>query len=168
MSRCPEATAWTELEALDRAERLALLEHARGCQACRGLLCAGDPSRAFALLALRPVPQAALDRVSARIAAAIDPRHAAPLPGARRAVVAAWAGYAAAVLLAVAIAGLLAAPWRAPRLDDDPADVAFSASPLGAARAGVEVLSSPGAARVVDLAVGETQVVMIFDERLDL
>jgi hypothetical protein len=35
-------------------------------------------------------------------------------------------------------------------------------------RAGVEVLELRDGARVVDLTVGETQVVMVFDERLNL
>lgn len=165
MNLCPEPTIWIELDALAGDARTALLAHAHACSACRKRLLAEDPTRAFALLALRPVPQAALARVSASVMAAVDAAHEAPLPATRRAVVAGWA---AAAILAIAVAGMLASPLRAPRMEDDPADIALGVSPLGPARAGVEVLSSPGASRVVDLAVGETQVVMIFDERLDL
>jgi len=43
--------------------------------------------------------------------------------------------------------------------------VAAQAAP---AHADVELLSSPGEGRVVDLTVGDTQVVMIFDPRLEL
>ncbi len=165
MTRCPEPGAWVELDALAGDARVALLGHASQCGACRERLLAGDPARVFALLALRPIPQPSLDRVANSVASALD---AGDLGAPARSFRALAVGWAAAALLAVAVAGVLTSSPHAPRLGDEPADLALSASPLGAPRAGVEVLSSPGAARVVDLAVGETQVVMIFDERLDL
>ncbi len=56
--------------------------------------------------------------------------------------------------------------WRAEdtaprRLAVQPAEREF---PGGA----FEILSSPGEAQVLDLSVGETQIVMIFDEELEI
>jgi len=68
-------------------------------------------------------------------------------------------------VLAVALGSFLFRPAMGPP-PSELARIADGERALPAA--GVELLSSPGAARVVDLTVGETQVVMIFDEGLDL
>lgn len=166
MSGCPDRATWGDLDRLDRAGRDLALRHALGCAACRETLRSGDPSGLFALLALRPVPVRTLDEVSSRVATAVATEGAATEPArSRRAI---WAGWAAALLLAVVVAQTLSVPVRFPTGDELQEDRASAIPAATTPRAGVEVLSSPGTAHVVDLAVGETQVVMIFDEGLDL
>lgn len=141
------------------AERATALDHIASCTPCRDLLLAADSSAVFGLLAAEPLPAWVLDSVSAGVEAALDerktrflrPAAAAPLPWTRLA--AAWA---AAVLLAALSSLYLLRPDR----------VTPSSSPL--ALAGVEVMETPSAARVLDLTVGDTQVVMIFDEGIEL
>lgn len=154
MSGCPHGSIAARVEHATGLERAELLEHARACARCRAELVAEDPSRLFSLLAMRRMPVRVLDALSRDVALAIRGEVATPasLPAssARRAL--AWA---AVLLLAVASGSLLLLP------------------PVGPGRAlpgvsSVEVLSSPGAAKVVDFTVGETQLVMIFDEGIEL
>jgi len=149
----PEPSAWASLDTRDRRERRALLAHAARCAACRGQLVAGDPAKIFALLAAHPMPEEILEEVSAGVRGAPS---RAPRTGLRAA--AAWA---AAAVLVGALALVLREPGTAL---GPPPDVAALAVPAG----GLRLLRPPSAARVVDLTVGQTQVVMIFDEGLDL
>jgi len=166
MTPCPDRSAWARFDDLDGARRASVLEHARGCAACRRSLLAGDPSRAFALLGARPVPPAVLRHVSTGVASALASGSPSASEGTARRV--AVAGWAAALLLAAGVAGLLSGPAESPATSNSPAArAAMTADEVGP-QAGVEVLSSPGNAQVVDLAVGDAQVVMIFDEGLDL
>ena len=141
---------------LGRDERAAAVEHATGCADCRNRLCGADPTRAFALLSTLPLPAGALDRLSADLDRAIDRLERRPSP--RRA----WASIAASIVLALALVGLVGDRPGAPA----PTVVETSAvePPYGR----VDLLSSPGQAQVVDLRVGGTQVVMIFDKDLQL
>jgi hypothetical protein len=166
MTSCPDRPTWTRFDELEGSRRASALEHARGCAACRRLLLVDDPSRAFALLAARPIPPAVLERVSSRVASAIATGDLAASDRTARHVAA--AGWAAALLLAAGAAGLLSGPSEVPELSTPAVTRAVMASGEIGLQAGVEVLSSPGNARIVDLAVGDTQVVMIFDEGLDL
>lgn len=152
MTSCTREGFSRALDAASGRERAALLEHARACLRCRAELVAADPSRLFALLSARPVPVPVLDAVSCDVSRAIrEPASAGSgAHGATRAV--AWA---AALLLAILSGSLLFLPLRGPVPDR-----------AGSSR--VEVLSSPGAASVVDVTVGETQLVMIFDEDMKL
>jgi hypothetical protein len=139
------------------------LEHLRRCEACRREATAEDPTRLFALLGARPVPRRILDEVSGRVAAAVRRVEAVrpAFPSARVRMASAWAGAAAlAVALLLPLAG---GPGRR-----SSADAAAVLAPASAPRAGVQVVSSPGVSQVVDLTVGETQLVMIFDAGLDL
>ena len=126
------------------------------------------PERLFALLKLEPVPESILDRVSDGVAAGIarDERR----PPARRLV--AWGSIAASLLLAGVFGTYLwmgedeaPPPEGAVRTADPartvPGDAAVPASMI-------EVLDSPGKADVVQVTVGDTELVMIFDEALDL
>ena len=151
------------LDGLADAEREHALEHLGECEACQRETAAGDPTRLFALLATRPVPQAILDEVSGRVAAAVRGEEAVRvrLPSPRLRTASAWA--AAAALAAALLLPLAGGPGRT--APEDPA-VAFA--PAATPRAGVQVVSSPGVSQVVDLTVGETQLVMIFDPGLDL
>jgi len=151
------------LDDLAGAERDSVLDHAAGCERCREVLAAEDPTRIFALLGRRPIPESLLDDLSADVSAAIDagvtPRGIGP---ARRTwAVGAWA---AAVLLAIGL--VFVTDGEAPRapFEETVAEVTSMTTP----RATVAVLESPGEAQVVDLALGETQVVMIFDREMEL
>ena len=152
-----------EIDGFDQLEgpaRKAAIEHARSCEACRSELASGDPSRLFSLLPALPVPVEILDQVSAGVAAQLRARRAR-----RR-----WA--AGAVAAALVLAGLLGVYLhRTPFADPAPGAV-VTAPPVfvtsEAPRAEVELLSSPGTAQVFDLTMGDTQVVMILDERLEL
>lgn len=140
------------------ASREEILRHVRACGACRAKWLDGDPTRIFSLLASAPVPPSVLQGVSRQVAASIDRpvrKSGAVAPIAFPGLAAA----AAALILAVATGWLVLAPSSPSR------PVARQAAP---AHADVEVLSSPGEGRVVDLTVGDTQVVMIFDPRLEL
>jgi hypothetical protein len=151
------------LDEVTEAGRREALEHVRGCAACRRAVVAGDPTRVFTLLAVRPVPRDVLDRVSIGVAAAVRGGGSVPsrLPSARRTrIAAAWAAAALAVVLLLPLGG--GSPGSVPK-----GETAVLAPPE-IPRAGVEVVSPPGQPQVVDLTVGETQLVMIFDPRIDL
>ncbi len=115
-----------------------------------------DPSRIFARLASRPIERAVLDAVSRNVRLGIL-AEAAPRRPARRRGLAAAAAWAAAA----ALAGALLVP------SERPSGRAAAALPA-AGRAEVEVVSSPGTPEVVDLSVGDVQLVMIFDREMDL
>jgi hypothetical protein len=147
-------------EAACGAEREALVAHAAGCAPCRAQLAAADPALLFALLRARPIPARVLDEVSSQGARQLPTQRpswieALRLRGASR-------GAAAAAVLARAIAGATVVVQNARKPLPVPAAVA--AAPL----AGISVLQWPGPARVVDLTVGDTQVVMIFDPEMKL
>jgi hypothetical protein len=141
----------SRLEALDRA-RVSAAERAR--------LTAEEPTAIFGLLALNTPPRDALERLSRRVDAALDrtPRRT----GRWRAV--------AAVAAALILAGIFAVELPGP--DDPPTRVDMAEihrlldrhAPVRS----IELLSSPGTAEVVDFAVGDTEVVMIFDEKLGI
>jgi hypothetical protein len=151
------------IDVLPEAERREALEHLRRCEACRRAAMAGDPTRLFSLLAARPLPRNVLDRVATGVSAAVRGGEFVPvhLPSPRVRMVSAWA---AAALLAAALLLPMAGGERRPGHEDATAVLAPAALP----RAGVQVVSSPGVSQVVDLTVGETQLVMIFDPGLDL
>ena len=117
-----------------------------------------DPTAIFARLRAVEIPPDLLEAVSRDVAAALDrdvPRRSWLRPTA------AWAAAAA-----LAAAALLVPVWR----DRDPvAPVATVRAPAVATpRAGITSLRTPGPAQVLDLTVGDTQVVMIFDAELKL
>jgi hypothetical protein len=150
-------------DAAPEAERAEMLAHLRACGACRSRWLRDDPARIFALLAEVPVPPSVLSAVSRGVASAIDrPRvRAEAVAPIRFPGVAAWA---ASLLLCLATGWLVVgAPSRPVRIAQAPAARAAVET-----HADVELLSSPGEGRVVDLTVGDTQVVMIFDSRLEL
>lgn len=147
-------------EAASGAEREAYAEHAAGCSACRARLVAHDPSLLFSLLATRRLPARVLDEVSSEVARALPSERpswieALRLRGASR-------GAAAAAVLAAALLGGAFVVRNAGR--PLPAPPAVAKAPP----AGVSVVESPGPAQVVDMTVGETQVVMIFDPEMKL
>ena len=112
-----------------------------------------DPTAIFAALRDIEIPEELLASVSARVSAELD-REAQHRTWFRPAV--AWAA-AAALAFGLLVSGALRQAPTAPM------------KPIAEApRAGIEALRTPGPAQVLDLTVGDTQVVMIFDAELSL
>lgn len=163
MTDHPETRQLIEFDSLDERARTALLLHVRDCSRCRAVWAAADPTRQFAALRLAPLDPAVLDRLSAGIDRGIEGEQARRRRGRLYGV----ASIAASLLLAAVVGGFL---WRG---DVAPPPGTAALQGAGALRddtwSGVELVASPGdEARVVDLTIGETRVVMIFDEALDL
>ncbi len=150
-----------------RRERLDLLDHVRGCRRCSAELASTDPVGLFSLLALETPPVDELERLSERIDAEVS---AAPRP-ARSAT--RWMSMAASVLLAGIFVTYL---WTRPAVIPETANLrpsvldSLDLQGIAAvdAAGSVEWVTSPGTAQVMDLSVGEMQVVMIFDEAMDI
>ena len=147
--------------------RASMLDHLLGCSSCRASLAGRDPAGLFALLSRRPLPGGILDEVSLGVRAGILEAR----PGAasfRDDLARRVAPWAAAVLLAAGLGTAFVKRPGPPTAPPLPSASLAAVPALLPARAEVEVLSSPGQAQVVDLTVGETQVVMIFDRGLPL
>jgi anti-sigma factor RsiW len=152
---------------LPTTERSSLLEHLRSCPLCRAEVVASDPTRLFTLLAAERVPPEVLERVSTRAAAAIAVER-------QRRTIRPWAmGAVAASLL---VAGLFGAYLSNRPGVEPPAPLpvkSLLSKPKTAAEVSIpawmiEVLESPGDADVVEMSVGDVQIVMIFDEALEI
>ena len=135
-----------------------MLDHVRECAACRRALAEYDPSTLFSLLALTPVPEALLNDLSIEIARRTGSDRspfgviAGSLSWPRRAA-------AAAVLVLTLLSGyatLHEPPGAVPPIS------------LSSRRADVEVESGRGVSQVIDLTVGETQIVMVYNGDLNL
>ena len=140
-------------------ERRAMLEHVRDCAACRLALAEHDPSTLFGLLALTPVPEPLLDDLSAEVARRAG--HDRSPFGVIAGSAASWPRRAAvaAVLVLTLLSGYATLrPIRetAPRIS------------MSSPRADVEVDSGQGVSQVIDLTVGETQIVMVYNGDLKL
>ena len=152
---------------LPTTERSRLLEHLRACPVCRAELAASDPARLFTLLADEPVPAEVLERVSTGAAAAIAIER-------ERRMIRPWAvGAVAASLLVAGVFGAYLsnrtgveppAPLPVKSALSEPKTAAGASIAVGM----IEVLDSPGDADVVEMSVGDVQVVMIFDEALQI
>ena len=139
-------------------ERRAMLAHVAGCASCRRAVAASDPAILFSLLALAPIPESALDAVSVEVA-----RHAgrdrSPLGVLFDAVAGPRLAASAAVVALALVCGYAV-------LRDRPAVPAAISS--SKPRADVEVESGRGVSQVIDLTVGETQIVMVYNGDLKL
>jgi len=154
-----------DYDSLSAERRADVLEHVRDCAGCRTAWLAEDDSRLFALLAHAPIPEHKLDQLSARIDAAID--RVEPRIRTRRLGYAA-ASVAASLLLAAVLGAVL---WNhetpAPMLTH--LDEIVVQPALEEEIAGIKLVASPDdEAQVLDLKLGETQVLMIFDESIEL
>jgi hypothetical protein len=159
----PDLSSRTSLDGLSEHERRALLGHVSACPRCREALAGDDPSRLLALLALASPPQEAMERLSARVAGGVD-----RLGASRRGRGAGFvASIAATLLLAAILGGYLVRQGPPAPPAARPVANGWSAA-AEPAPGGVELISSPGEAQVVELSIGGTQVVMIFDEALDI
>ena len=155
-----------EFEAMGATARDAALAHMEGCAACRKLWLAHDPVRAFALLSRAPIPETALDRLSGRIAAAVDSLDPRSRFAGRR-----WFGAAAvaASMLLAALVGALLWTHEMPEEQVARIDEIGFLQPLVDEVAEMRLVAIPGdQAQVFDLTIGETQVLMIFDESIEL
>jgi hypothetical protein len=138
--------------------RRAMLAHLAQCASCRSRAAEQDPSVLFSLLALAPVPEATLDGLSVEVArlAGRDRSPYGALAGA-----ATWprrAAAAAAVVLTLLLGyAMLREPPAAP-----------PALSMARPRADVDVESGRGVSQVIDLTVGETQLVMVYNGNLKL
>ncbi len=148
-----------ELASASGTARLAMLDHVRACASCRGAIARHDPSALFGLLALAPVPAPVLDALAVEVArraghdASPYGTLAEPARWPRRAA-------AAAVLALVALCGYVTLNDRP---EGSPPPIAVSSK-----RADVEVDSGRGVSQVIDLTVGETQIVMVYNGDLKL
>ena len=140
------------------ADRHAMLAHLSSCPDCRRAAAAHDPSLLFGLLTLRPLPPALLDDVSRSVARRVG--NDRPAFGAL-AEAAAWPrrAAAAAVFALTLLSGYLTLRERYVA----PAPLASSSQ-----RADVEVDSGRGVSQVIDLTVGDTQIVMVYNGELKL
>ncbi len=170
MSGHPDLTPILRGDDLPRAERRELLTHLHGCAACRATMADEDPSALFSLLALEPVPETVLARVSRGVADGIareSRRHST-----RRAY--ALGSVAASLVLAAFLGVYLRTddgPPGAPAIPPKVVDVeteAISAAENAVPAGFFEVLDSPSSADVVSMSFDEVDFVMIFDEELGI
>jgi len=139
-------------------KRRAMLEHLRACPPCQRAVAGQDPSLLFGLLALAPLPPALLHDLSstiARRAGSERPSYGAlaePATWPRRA--------AAAAIFALTLLSGYATLHERPTA---PPPLALSSR-----RADVEVDSGRGVSQVIDLTVGEAQIVMVYNGDLRL
>ena len=135
-----------------------MLEHLRDCAPCRNNAAAHDPTILFGLLALTPLPAALLDDLSNEVArrAGSDRSPYGALAGS-----AAWPRRAAAA--AVLVLTLLCGYTTLRERPAVPSPVSLSSR-----RADVDVESGRGVSQVIDLTVGETQIVMVYNGDLSL
>jgi len=167
MSEHPDLRSLLEEGSTNEASRLELLVHLRGCAHCREVLAGAEPERQFGLLRLEPIPDGILERVSDGVSAELAREERRPSGRHRLA----WGALAASLLLAGMLGTYLwpgrdeaplpdAATNRIDRLEPAPVEPAVPASMIK--------VHSPGDADVVKVTVGDTELVMIFDEALDL
>ena len=147
-------------EASSGSEREALVAHLVSCAECRARIAEGDPTQLFGLLAARPMPRPVLDEVSREVTRSLPLAkpswiEAVQLRGASRVV-------AAAAVIAVALVTGSVVLRNGGKPAVAPSEIAVAPA------AGVSTVESLRPARVVDLTVGETQIVMIFDPEMKL
>jgi hypothetical protein len=147
--------------AADRPDRGELLGHLARCARCRAELAADDPSRLFALLTLSEPPPGTLERLSREVRR----RTAASAVPRRRHWRAAGGAMAASLALAAALGGFL---WRSTPPVGRALAEAWPAAAVEAKPVTTIELSQPPSAQMLDLSIGETQVILIFDEALDI
>jgi len=148
-----------QLASAEGPARRAMLAHVLGCAPCRERVAAHDPAALFGLLAWTPLPPALLDDLSKDVArrAGSDRSSFGAL-----AVAATWPRRAAAAAV-VALALFTGYATLRPRPVAAPPPISASSR-----RADVEVKSGRGVSQVIDLTVGDTQIVMVYNGELQL
>jgi hypothetical protein len=137
--------------------RRQMLAHIAACSACRARVVAEDPSILFALLSAAPLPAGMLEDVSRETArhAGLDRGafgSAAEFSPAKR-----WLAVAAVSALTI-LCGYATLRER----------VAQPVALVEQRRADVDVNPAGGVNQVIDLTVGETQIVMVYNGDLNL
>ncbi len=151
-------------DAMTEERRSVVLEHVAECPACRAAWLEEDGSRLFSLLSRAPVPEPRLEERSARVGSALDELAPAATGRLRFRI----ASIAASLLLAAVLGGVL---WNHEWPDGRAATPGQieSLPVLNEEVAGMQVVETPGEdSQVLNLNVGGTQIVMIFDESIDL
>ena len=146
------------LDAAKGPERRAMFAHLKECAPCRNRAAAHDPAILFGLLAFTPLPEPLLDGLSGEVARRTG-RDRSSL--GRLAGVLAWprrVAVAAGVTLT-----LLSGYATLREKSAAPPELAQSQP-----RADVEVNEGSGVSQVIDLTVGETQIVMVYNGDLKL
>ena len=140
------------------ASRRAMLAHLGQCASCRRDAVAHDPAILFSLLALAPMPESTLQDLSLSVArlAGRDRSPSGVFMG-----LATWPRVAAS---AAAVVLVLACGYEMLRERPAAAPVFSMSRP----RADVDVESGRGVSQVIDLTVGETQIVMVYNGDLKL
>jgi hypothetical protein len=146
------------LAAASGLARHSMLLHLRGCASCRQVAVAHDASTLFSLLALAPVPESVLDDVSIAVT------RRAGSDRSSYGVLAESAGWPRRAAAAAVFALTLLSAYVT--LHDRPAEPPPSS--LFSKRADVAVESGRGVSQVIDLTVGETQIVMVYNGDLNL
>jgi hypothetical protein len=150
-------------DALADERRDAALDHLRECGVCRTAWLADDESRVFSLLARAPLAEEKLAQLSDRLDAAIDELQ--PRGPVRRGVFRV-ASIAASLLLAAVLGVVMwnhELPARIATVED------IAPLPFDEEIAGIRLVTTPGGeAQVLDLSIGGTQILMIFDESIEL
>jgi hypothetical protein len=144
---------------MTRAERL---RHASECAACRKEQFGSRPDKLFSLLALESPAEDALDRLSAGIMSRIERESAGRR---RRLQLRSIFPVAASFVLAGFFGIYTTLQQTGTPLAMAPMEPFLEAS---APNDAIELISTPGEAQVMEFNVGETQVVMIFDEAMDI
>ncbi len=164
MSKHIEQAEITGFDTLGDDRRNLVLTHVAECSSCRAAWLVEDGSRLFSLLSRTPIPEHRLDELSARVSAAVN--DLTPSTARRHRFHA--AAVAASLLLAAVLGGVL---WNHEWPSEQAATMhRIEALPvLDDEVAGMQVVETPGRdSRVLDLKVGGTQILMIFDESIDL
>jgi hypothetical protein len=147
----------------ESGERAEHLRHAADCAACREKLLDGRSERIFMLLGSESPPADKLDRLAAEVERRIEGEGSLHRFRQRmRALV--------PVAASIILAGLLGIYTTINRVQS-PLGMAAAVEPYLEASApseGIELISSPGDAQVMEFTVGDTQILMIFDEALDI
>jgi len=138
--------------------RRAMLAHLKECAACRSRAAAHDPTILFGLLAFKPLPEPLLNDLSVEVARRAG-RDRSALGMLAEAV--AWPRRVA--VAAVAVLALLSGYATLRERVAAPPELALSQP-----RADVEVTAGEGVSQVIDLTVGETQIVMVYNGDLKL
>lgn len=161
MTSHPRMPEWDTAPAVERRRWMG---HVESCSRCRDRWLGEEPSRLFSLLEEAPVDREILDDLTDGVLEEIG---GIPRKGIGSRTVAVLA--ASFILAVLALPFLMVTGTTGPATSPVIAENAIPPAGLyEPTAAGVEILSTPGTARVVDMTVGETKVVMIFDERLEL
>ncbi len=161
MIRHPDPRSLWRDDLVDASERATILEHVGSCAECRGVVAAERPEMLFALLTQESIATLALDRLTARIDVAISHSVRAGADSSREPR---WVPIAASLLLAALVGAYV---WQ--RGVEPLAEVVNGRTSSGSSVAlGAIEVDEPGEAEVVNVQIGDTTVVMIFDRGLDL